>query len=467
MNTLKLAFTIAVLILLTSCNKYNLPNGMTEQDLIDLGLQEDVVFKDDIQYVNPEQASTATIDGEILVFPIDQNPWTENTYQGLVLWSPRGKTWNQNFAKRIQSIRRDGGQMVFETTDVNMNAIFQAVSFQLGDTPGEIDCPIQSPAIAETYDPETANLFPAYSNGMWGFIDQNGSWVFEPTYYKAEKFSDDFAAVQQCKDGFWGYINTSGEVAIEASFVGADPFSEGHAPVTISEDVVSGDVLGMINSDGEIIFSDSLNTLRGFSEGLASAETIDGQTGFIDTNGNWVIQPSYRDADNFSEGIANARKKRSRNGDWGFINKNEEWVIEPQFNDARAFSDGLAPVSVGVFEYTYINKEGKIMFDRRFRNAHPFSDGLALVEYEDAEYNDYLEYINKEGETVIDGVDGQDFCRAYPFENGLALVHIQNDESGCGMGRKVDNVFLWVNGTMAYINKDGETVYEYTENQNL
>ncbi|NIV10885.1 MAG: hypothetical protein GWN62_06225, partial [Aliifodinibius sp.] len=87
---------------------------------------------------------------------------------------------------------------------------------------------------------------------------------------------------------------------------------------------------------------------------------------------------------------------------------------------------------------------------------------------EDAEYNDYLQYINKEGEIIIDEVDGHEFCRAYSFENGLALVYIENEESGCSIGSRVDNIFLYKNATLAYINKKGETVYEYySENQSL
>lgn len=451
MRILTLVIVLAALHLLTSCDKNNLPDGMTHQDLQSIGLGDDVVFKDEVRYLNPDQASAATISGDTLSFPTE-NSWTEETYEGQILWSPRGKTWNQNFAKRIISINRDQDHVRLVTKDVNLTSIFASISYQLDGTPGLDDCPIQSPAMIRSYNQDTMHLFPAYANGMWGFIDQDGSWVFGPKYYQAEKFSNGLAAVQQCKNGRWGYINTNGEVAIEAIFLKAEPFSEDYAPVTISEDL-----LGMISRDGEIIFKDSLNKLYGFSEGLASAETMNQQNGFIDINGKWVIPPSYRDAGTFSEGMSSVRK--NRNSDWGYLNADENWAIEPQYKDAGPFSEGLAPVSVGVFEYTYINKRGEIMFDRRYENAYPYSDGLALVEYEDD-----WKYINTDGETVIDGYQDREFCRAYPFENGLALVYIENDDSGCRMGRKVENIFLWRNGTMAYINKDGETVYEYAQN---
>lgn len=59
--------------------------------------------------------------------------------------------------------------------------------------------------------------------GLWGFVDSQGSIVIEPQYEAAKSFNIGLGAV--CQDGLWGYINTSNVMRIECQYEDCLPFS--------------------------------------------------------------------------------------------------------------------------------------------------------------------------------------------------------------------------------------------------
>lgn len=79
----------------------------------------------------------------------------------------------------------------------------------------------------ESFDdlrPFVGNEFAAAKKGdMWGFIDNTGKFVIEPSYTDARSFNIGLAPVKI--DDMWGYINTSGKVCIENIFEDAMPWS--------------------------------------------------------------------------------------------------------------------------------------------------------------------------------------------------------------------------------------------------
>ncbi len=60
-------------------------------------------------------------------------------------------------------------------------------------------------------------------NGLWGFVDSDGSLAIDPQYEEAKSFSNGYAAVKV--DGLWGFIDPENNFIIEPQFDGAKDFS--------------------------------------------------------------------------------------------------------------------------------------------------------------------------------------------------------------------------------------------------
>ena len=62
-------------------------------------------------------------------------------------------------------------------------------------------------------------------NGLWGFVELDGSIIIEPQYEAAKSFSNGVAAV--CVDGLWGYINPENEMVVECTYFNCGYLSDG------------------------------------------------------------------------------------------------------------------------------------------------------------------------------------------------------------------------------------------------
>ncbi len=62
--------------------------------------------------------------------------------------------------------------------------------------------------------------------------------------------------------------------------------------------------------------------VKGYSEGLAPAQSMNGKWGFINERQQWVIRPIFHEVREFKEGKAAAKI----NNKWGFINTRGQWI---------------------------------------------------------------------------------------------------------------------------------------------
>lgn len=459
MNLHVLLFLTLLLSVPLGCQAQPLPDRMNAETLRELGLDSDVSFQPDVRYLTPEESATAARSGTLLSLPTSGNPWLDDVREGDVLWSPQGESWEDAFAYRVVSMEEHGATVLFEVQEAEFTDVFASVSFDLDDVGGSGDsapsCEIgpAPPAEAEgALAADAGGRFPAYRDGLWGYIDRSGSWVIEPRFYRADPFSEGLAAVQPCKEGLWGFIDEEGDEVIAAAFAATDPFSEHLAPVLGTDER-----LGMVDTTGQVVFWGDFGSLYGLSDGLARAETnreramLD-EIGFIDRTGEWVISPSFDNAGDFADGLATASQEYN---EWGYIDTSGAWAIPPRFRDAGTFASGLAPVETGVLEWTYIDRSGNAVFDETFREAFSFSEGIALVETDDGK-----RYINTEGETIFAEADGKWLCRARPFHDGLAMVQLARQGARCEGGVRRGNIFVYQNAVMAYVDREGRVVYE-------
>ena len=146
-------------------------------------------------------------------------------------------------------------------------------------------------------------------------------------YWKSSKFrvsSPTFTSGRmkvQNTDGLWGFINDQGKVLGEAKWKSIGSFSDGLAMV--SEDVKSGysyvTKYGFINEQGQTVGEVRWDAVNSFSQGLAAVQE-NGKWGFIDRTNTLVIPCRYSEVNAFkSDGTCDVRNP---DGTWIVIDKN-------------------------------------------------------------------------------------------------------------------------------------------------
>jgi hypothetical protein len=182
-----------------------------------------------------------------------------------------------------------------------------------------------------------------------GYIDKTGQYVINPQFSDGDDFHGGLAAVQA--DGGWGFINKAGVYVIKPSFQAADA--------------------------------------DGFSNGLAAV--CQGKCGYIDRDGSFAIKPQFNSVKVFSEGMASVKI----NNKWGYIDRSGKIVINPQFDLASAFSGGLAVVTVSGKSGT-IDRGGKYVLNPGQYDMEPREGDLQQVSSADG-----VGLITRDGKWVV------------------------------------------------------------------
>ncbi|MEK7432210.1 MAG: WG repeat-containing protein [Cyanobacteriota bacterium] len=153
---------------------------------------------------------------------------------------------------------------------------------------------------------------------------------------------------------------------------------------------------GFINKEGKFVIKPIFVFAKDFKEGLAPVhiENKSGgnnKLGFIDKNGKFVIEPKYEYSYDFNEGLVPV----GLNDKWGFIDKNGKEVIPLIYEMATSFRNGLARVAIKK-KYGFIDKTGKLVIPAKFDNVDDFQEDLSAITIDEK-----MGFINKKGDIVI------------------------------------------------------------------
>ncbi len=219
-------------------------------------------------------------------------------------------------------------------------------------------------------------------DGLYGFMNLNGTVLMAPAYVDAGVFSEGLAYVQNA-DGEIGYVDRGGTVVIpfQKGLYGGE-FQNGIASFTGTNEKeglidTSGTLLTSIKYDSavydeesntwemkrggitDVYFPDqkllaagftlvteqlptSVIGARRFRQRLTVADVSDGKVQWHD------FDDYFSDS---SEGLLLVRD----NGAFGYVDLRGNWVIAPQFEEAKPFSDGKAAVCLNG-QWGYIRK---------------------------------------------------------------------------------------------------------------
>lgn len=260
-----------------------------------------------------------------------------------------------------------------------------------------------------------------------GFLDREGRWVVEWGEYDSVRgLHDGLAAVQS--EGLWGFVDETGELVIEPTWEEVyGGFSDGRA--LLGGTYKTNSPHRYINRAGEVVIEmETTERAWDFQEGRArflvttdwedappppdewfeefgptddpalielTADLWDPQLrryGFINTDGDVVIPPEWGEADDFSEGLAAVRRIDPHTDEamvrkdpddylWGFIDTEGDVVIDFQFEQVRSFRDGYAVFGEDG-KFGCIDRAGNVAIPANFGDIDGFAGefGVAIVD---------------------------------------------------------------------------------------
>lgn len=275
-------------------------------------------------------------------------------------------------------------------------------------------------------------------SGKIGYVDTSGVYVISPKFDTpaggdVHDFHDGLAAVQA--GGKWGFIDETGAWAIEPSYLWASDFHDGVASV-----VVEGSCYRFTGPCLDLqILPQPRPQLNGPESAVLNTPC---RYRLIDGEGRFISSLSFARVAESGDGLIPVAL-----GDlWGYMDHTGAWAIPARYSLAGVFREGLASVSI-LGKSGYINAEGAMVIPPQFSTAGSFSAGHARVQLSDG---GPLHYINTLGQRAFEG----DFLFATDFKHGLAHVLLRRR-------RNPQNRLRWIE-TFAYIDTNGEVVFQYT-----
>jgi len=170
------------------------------------------------------------------------------------------------------------------------------------------------------FDRADDKLMWARSQGGWGLIRTNGTWLVPPRFEQVSEIAAGLAAVRFA--GKWGYIDRSGMMTIPPTFEAAWSFGE---------------------------------------SGLAAVQ-VDDRWGYVDRGGVLVIPPKFAGVENFDR---HGHAAAALAGSWGLINASGDWVIEPRYDRVRRERAGVVWVEVNG-QFGAFDRLGKVIAAPQF-----------------------------------------------------------------------------------------------------
>jgi len=233
-------------------------------------------------------------------------------------------------------------------------------------------------------------------DGLWGYLDANGSAVVKPVLFSAGRVDDGVSVVSDANEAWIMDLRGKKAGELPDSLYAAEDFSCGRALLSILTGKQKPARVGIFGSTGatQRDFRDGFIDRRGkmviparyiaagsFTEGLAPVSNSKGarftdsedeqfssavddpehadpnqRWGFIDTEGRLVIPMKFDQVSQFREGLARARQGRK----WGFIDRTGTFVVPPVYEWVMSFGNGVAMVVKDGMIFL-VDKKGKVI----------------------------------------------------------------------------------------------------------
>ncbi len=177
-------------------------------------------------------------------------------------------------------------------------------------------------------------------NGTLGIVS-NGNFVPVQNAKQLWDFKYDASLTPAKAKGKVGFVNAQGEWIIEPSFYAAKAFNKGLAPVS------DGRKWGLVNEEGKLVRHYYFDEMEPFSDDGLAAVLVDRKWGFIDTSGNiripaayfmYQVRPVEINAKKLNFGFNNGIARVKLKGKWGYLDTRGNLIGNKWFENAEGFS---------------------------------------------------------------------------------------------------------------------------------
>lgn len=233
-------------------------------------------------------------------------------------------------------------------------------------------------------------LYPIIRNNKYGFIDENGIIMIEPTYKYIGQFSNEVCPVTNELD------------ELHFNYDNKDYF---HSESSI------------INTKGKILFPfiKYIQIDEFFEDTAFCFHQKIKKYGVIDKLGSEIIpfifEKSEIEHSHFSNGLARINKE----GKFGFVNKYNELIIPFKFDKASNFENEYSIVKIKNKEFL-IDYNGETV-KSKYKIVSTFKENRAIVKS-----NKKYGFVDKQDNIVIDFIFDEIFGH---FDNGFCLVKLK------------------------------------------
>ena len=317
---------------------------------------------------------------------------------------------------------------------------------------------------------DNTELWPAYNNGKYGYINRKGAFVIPAQYDGVSNFSCGYARVSI--NGRKMFIDKNGKIQNTPSFDNVYGFWNNYAIIEINDkyglmnknfgyvlqpiyydmgdagrnglvpvNLSSGDKWGYLNTKGETKISAIYDYASMFVGDYARVRA-GSKYGIINSNGEYIIQPIY----DFVYPLGNNRFAfyEYNRAVCGLLNEKGKIIVPALYDwindNVCYFKWSLLPVYNNDEKAGYIDKDGNVIIPFQFDGVAPFNEGYACVEL-----NDIDMIIDEKGSIVLQLAKEEYFATGY-IHNGLTLT--------------------MKNNTYYYKDIKGNVVYTWTESSN-
>lgn len=145
---------------------------------------------------------------------------------------------------------------------------------------------VQPMAGVEKIEFGNEGLFPAYTKGLAGFVNQLGEWIIPAQFSEVSNFSEKIASYRNTLT--WGLINSTGEIISNPRWDEIKPFGKG---ISLAQE---GGKHYLINTQGVAFNSEGYEKILRTSDGYFLVER-GGKSGLIDPKGNQILPTEFED----------------------------------------------------------------------------------------------------------------------------------------------------------------------------
>lgn len=221
------------------------------------------------------------------------------------------------------------------------------------------------------------NMAAVKINGLYGYINNEGTLIITPEYEAAEYFNKGIAIVK--KNNFYGAIDVNNNIIVpfqyeELSLVNTTIFS-----------AKKNGYYGCINKDEEILinftYENPLEIHPLSSDNIVAITTgTDGKKGIISTKSNINISPKYKNIyfDSVNNNLVTLVKFFDFADKYGILNVDTGFIIEPSSPIPLYFNEGLCPYMENE-KYGYINENGEFAIEPIYDYASSFNNNISVV----------------------------------------------------------------------------------------